>query len=147
MKERLSSIPWARRHSEDVDQLVFADLFDFGVGAQGADLAANVDCALVHGVAQRFAGVAADDDAAFCIMKPVRNPVFPPTTIVPPFIDMPARAPAFPPMKSSPPRMVEPADAPASLATEIRPDIMLSPTAQPAFPAMATLGPSSRLAA
>ena len=29
----------------------------------------------------------------FCIMKPVRNPVFPPTIIVPPFIDMPARAP------------------------------------------------------
>ena len=49
---------------QDVYQLVFADFLGGGVRAQRRDVASDVDCALVHGIAHGLPGVAADDDAS-----------------------------------------------------------------------------------
>ena len=88
---------------------VVAQLLDAGVGTERADLPGHVDDRLVQRVAERVAGVAADQHRPAWAMNPLMWPTSPATTIVPPFSEIPARSEASPSMMIVPPWAEAPA--------------------------------------
>ena len=91
--------------------MLVAQLLLDAVGAEARDRAADVEARLVDRVAERLAGVAADDERGrVCAMNALMCPTEPRTTMSTPFIEIPQRDDASPWTTSSPPRPVAPAD-------------------------------------